>query len=365
MTGGRAEQGGGADGVVTAPALVLRPPAPEDEQAARSAHAALAPEGFDFVLGGGPDDWDATVRALARERQGLDLPPGRVRHTFLLGWVGETLVGRVSVRHELTAGLRAVGGHVGYGVVPAHRRRGHASTMLRLALGLLAADGATRALVTCDEGNAGSETTIRRVGGVFENAVGQGPGPAKLRFWVPVPAPTPAEPAAGGVVVRDVRDADVPLLEQHLQGGPAHAHHRERARFGERDHLVALAEDGTPLGTAQVRWHGFGQPTERAAAPHLPEIAGVQVHPDHRSRGVGSALLAEAERRIALFGHPAAALGVGVDNPRAQALYERRGYRDTGARSTLTYRYVDEAGVTREATEHDAVLVRKWNHPAP
>lgn len=338
--------------------LVLRPPSPEDEAAARSAHAALAREDFAFVLGGGPHPWARCLENLRRDRETDDLPPGRVRHTFLLARTGDQLVGRVSIRHELTPDLLRVGGHIGYGVLPEHRRRGHAGRMLRLALGLLADEGLTRALVTCDEGNAGSETTIRRAGGVLEDAVDDGPGPRKLRFWVPTPEPTPVAPTPLGVLVRDVTDADLPALERTLQGGSAHAHHRGQARLGRRDHLLAVDADGTPLGTAHVRWAGFGQEDERAAAPHLPEIAGVGVHPEHRSRGVGSALLAEAERRIARLGHPASALGVAVDNPRARALYERRGYRDTGHRSEITYRYTDDEGLTREASETNAILTR-------
>lgn len=341
-----------------ATALVLRPPAPDDEAAARSAHAALAPEGFAFVLGGGPQDWPRCLESLRRDREADDLPPGRVRHTFLFGWSGEHLVGRVSIRHDLTPALLEVGGHIGYGVLPGQRRAGHATRMLTLGLGILAAEGLDRALVTCDEGNAGSEGTIRGAGGVLENVVEHGTGPRKMRFWVPTPEAATTEPAPEGVVVRDVTDADLPHLTEHLQGGDAHRYHREQARFGARDHLLAEDPDGTPLGSAHIRWAGFGQADERAAAPLVPEIAGLQVHPEHRSRGIGSALLAEAEARIARFGHPAAGIGVGVDNLRAWALYERRGYRDTGTRSQVAYRYTDDDGVTREASETNAVLLR-------
>jgi ribosomal protein S18 acetylase RimI-like enzyme len=52
-------------------------------------------------------------------------------------------------------------------------------------------------------------------------------------------------------------------------------------------------------------------------------------------------------------------VGVALDNPRARALYERLGYRGTGELATTTYAYVDDAGVTREATETDERLVKQ------
>ena len=50
-------------------------------------------------------------------------------------------------------------------------------------------------------------------------------------------------------------------------------------------------------------------------------------------------------------GHGEVEIGVAVDNPRARALYERLGYVGTGRTSTVTYEYVDDAGIRRTATE--------------
>jgi predicted acetyltransferase len=103
-----------------------------------------------------------------------------VSGTYLWMVDGETVVGRVSLRHELTPWLLEVGGHIGYAVRPSARRRGYASEALRLMLQVAAERGIDPALVTCDEDNVGSRRVIEANGGVLEDLRG-----GKLRFWVP------------------------------------------------------------------------------------------------------------------------------------------------------------------------------------
>lgn len=155
--------------------LRLRPLVLADEHEARAAHAELLADGFEFLLTAGhgtsPDDWPAYLAALELERVGRDLPPGRVPATFLVAEVAGTIVGRVSVRHRLTPVLERVGGHIGYAVRTAHRRRGHATSMLRQALERAADVGIATALATCDEENATSAHVIERCGGTLVDVV--------------------------------------------------------------------------------------------------------------------------------------------------------------------------------------------------
>jgi predicted acetyltransferase len=98
-----------------------------------------------------------------------------------LWWVsGQDFLGRVSIRHRLTPPLRDYGGHIGYDVRPAARRRGHATAMLAAALPAARALGIDPVLVTCDEDNAGSRKVIEANGGELEDQRG-----VKLRYWVP------------------------------------------------------------------------------------------------------------------------------------------------------------------------------------
>lgn len=166
--------------------LRLRPLRTDDETEAVQAHHELAADGFEFLSGWTPDrPWADLLRQYDAERRGTDLPPDRVRADFLVAEVGGTIVGRVSVRFALNEWLAAYGGHIGYGVRPAYRRRGHATEILRQSLVLARDGGVDRVLVTCDDDNAASAATIERCGGVLEDVVDQ-PGTTvpKRRYWI-------------------------------------------------------------------------------------------------------------------------------------------------------------------------------------
>lgn len=167
--------------------LVLRPPAPGDEPALRALHEELRPEGFDVLLAQG--SWPEVLAQVEREASGVGRAEGRVRADFLVAEVDGVVVGRVSVRHELNAFLRLEGGHIGYAVGPAHRRKGYATEMLRQAVERLAALGVDRVLVTCDDDNVGSARVIEANGGVLEDVVQLGGGrPPKRRYWITAPS---------------------------------------------------------------------------------------------------------------------------------------------------------------------------------
>jgi predicted acetyltransferase len=129
-------------------------------------------------------DFDAYVARLSDWTRGLDLPERFVPNTFLVGVVGETIVGRLSLRHELNDFLSRVGGHVGYCVVASKRRKGHATEMLRQSLPRARLLGLRRLLVTCDEDNLGSRGTIEKCGGMLDDVVPNEPGVDKRRYWI-------------------------------------------------------------------------------------------------------------------------------------------------------------------------------------
>jgi predicted acetyltransferase len=124
----------------------------------------------------------------ARLRQLADpatqLPREIVAATHLW-WVEDaTYLGRLSIRHTLTPWLRDYGGHIGYGVRPSARRRGHATAMLAASLPIANRLGIGFALLTCDDTNVASRKVIEACGGVLEDKRGQ-----KLRYWVPTSGP--------------------------------------------------------------------------------------------------------------------------------------------------------------------------------
>ena len=169
-------------------ALRLRAPRVADEQVARRAQDELAADGFDFAWWPVEEPWAERVARLADSEAGRAVPPGWVPNVFRFAEVDGQVVGRTSVRFALNEFLLAQGGHIGYAVRPAFRRRGHATSILLCSIELGRAAGLDRILVTCDEDNIGSRTVIERCGGVLDPDWPRQQttsGTAVLRYWIP------------------------------------------------------------------------------------------------------------------------------------------------------------------------------------
>lgn len=120
-----------------------------------------------------------------------------------------------------------------------------------------------------------------------------------LDFWAAFGAEVP-EPE----YLRESRDVARVDVERHVRNGIA---------------LVA-EEDGRPIGMALV---SLGE--DHPGVAHLTDL---YVVPQHRSRGVGRALVAEVESDLRERGLLHLSLEVRVSNTRAHDLYKRLGFSD-------------------------------------
>jgi predicted acetyltransferase len=138
--------------------------------------------GFDLEPG---VEWSAYLQGLDERRRGLNVPDDRVPSTFLVADVGGTIVGRAQIRHQLNDFLEREGGHIGYCVLPAYRRRGYATEILRQSLTITRALGVDRVLLFCDDDNTGSIGVIEGCGGRLDSVFSPGPSrPPLRRYWI-------------------------------------------------------------------------------------------------------------------------------------------------------------------------------------
>ena len=80
----------------------------------------------------------------------------------------DTVVGCIELRHTLNEALTVIGGHIGFSTVPAERRKGYATKMLKQVLAVAKKAGITKVLLTSDTDNIGSYKTVEACGGVRE-----------------------------------------------------------------------------------------------------------------------------------------------------------------------------------------------------
>ncbi|UQS23523.1 GNAT family N-acetyltransferase [Amycolatopsis thermalba] len=127
-----------------------------------------------------------------------------------------------------------------------------------------------------------------------------------------------------------------------LEASAAEAWWKELAgEVAEGRVLVWAAWDGSRLvGTVQVR------PARLPNAPHRAELAKLLVHRDARGRGLGRALLTEAERGARGAGITLLVLDTETGSP-ASRLYESAGWTEAG---TVPDYAADPAGTLKPTT---------------
>ena len=99
----------------------------------------------------------------------------------------KNLIGLCSLRHRLTTSLKDLGGHIGYIIRPAERKKGHGTRLLALVLEKARDLGIPSVLLTTDVENTASRKIIERNGGILaEEALSTITGTMKARYWIEI-----------------------------------------------------------------------------------------------------------------------------------------------------------------------------------
>ena len=162
--------------------------------------------------------------------------------------------------------------------------------------------------------------------------------------------------------IKPLVEGEIPLLDSHLDPERLAGRHGERLaqqRDGRLTYLIAWL-DGIPIGHTMARWTGA---TDTFVAERISGCAHIEdlfVMPELRSLGIGTRILAHAEGLAVERGFTRIGLAVGIDNPRARALYERLDYADTGFGAfEIGGRYRNARGEQREWREVCEYLVKQ------
>ncbi len=125
---------------------------------------------------------------------------------------------------------------------------------------------------------------------------------------------------------RDLEPEDLPDLE--WSGGPAHlqvlAQAWEESAIGDVAVLVGEIGNGHLIACGGVRLTRY---------PDVAELWMLSVAGSWQGLGVGSALIGALEDAASRRGHDQVQLSVELDNPDADRLYRRLGYRPHGTRT--------------------------------
>lgn len=132
------------------------------------------------------DDFARYIRRLERAASGSRLQPRFVPETtYWLLCDGRYILGSCRLRHRLNRALKHEGGHIGYDIRPAERRKGYGTLQLQLLLEKARDLGLEKVLVTCDTDNIASARVIEKNRGVLKDrVVSYVTGKQVNRYWI-------------------------------------------------------------------------------------------------------------------------------------------------------------------------------------
>lgn len=154
--------------------------------------------------------------------------------------------------------------------------------------------------------------------------------------------------------VREAREADLSHLEWH-GGADLRSFYHQSWRAHQSGELTLLIADlgGFPIGQIAILWRG------KPSHPHFPDLQSLRVHPAFRGLGIGSELIAAAEKLVAARGFERAGLSVGLENIHARRLYEKLGYQSHDVIYDERWSYIDQNETEIFVTERVVDLTKE------
>lgn len=128
--------------------------------------------------------------------------------------------------------------------------------------------------------------------------------------------------------LRPATERDMPELEALPFSAGLASKHQDRFERQQRDEvLYVLAVRGADIiGHLLLIWDCPSHPHVRALVPSCSEVEDFVVAPHLRGMGIGSQMLECASMQSLERGVTRIGIAVGVGNPSARSLYERRGF---------------------------------------
>ncbi|MBN1163863.1 MAG: GNAT family N-acetyltransferase [Candidatus Krumholzibacteriota bacterium] len=136
--------------------------------------------------------------------------------------------------------------------------------------------------------------------------------------------------------------------------------HRKRIEGqagGEGDYLIAWHT--IPAAHIYIIWNGSSEGPLGEREENEPLIEDFHVHPAARGKGIGGALLKEAESLVREKGYERVGVSVIVTNPPVEKMYKRAGFKDSGLGAFKSSRiFTGRDGVHREWSKRVKYLVK-------
>lgn len=116
---------------------------------------------------------------------GFELPTGHVPATVLYAFLGEWIVGRLTLRYNLSEEMINTAGHIGVVVIPEFRKRGYATQIIQQGLSIARRADMPRILLTCSDTAEVPRKLIEKCGASLENTyMDPVEKNLKRRYWV-------------------------------------------------------------------------------------------------------------------------------------------------------------------------------------